>query len=244
MRCADALDYVTVESSDAQRAAHPAGVTALASMPDAVDVGVVFANELLDNLPFDVLSLVEGRGWREVRVGHDGVGLSEVLVETDRGPLLGGGTAHEIRIPIQAAAADWVAAARRTLDRGRVVVIDYAVPGYPAAPGRDWLRTYSDHGHAGDPLDRPGTKDITVDIDIAQLRAVAATDAERSQAIWLRRMGIDDLVAEGQAYWEEHRAAPDLQAFEMQSRGTEAAALLDPAGLGGFTVLEWAVGES
>ena len=72
----------------------------------------------------------------------------------------------------------------------------------------------------------------------------AATDAERSQAIWLRRMGIDDLVAEGQAYWEEHRAAPDLQAFEMQSRGTEAAALLDPAGLGGFTVLEWAVGES
>ena len=177
-------------------------------------------------------------------MGHDGVGLSEVLVETDRGPLLGGGTEHEIRIPVQAAAADWVAAALRTLGRGRVVVVDYAVPGYPAAPGREWLRTYSDHGRAGDPLEHPGTKDITVDIDITQLRAVAATDGERSQAIWLRRMGIDDLVAEGQAYWEEHRAAADLKAFEMQSRSTEAAALLDPAGLGGFTVLEWAVGES
>ena len=242
MRCADALDYVTVESSDGQRAAHPDGVTALASMPDAVDVGVVFANELLDNLPFDVLSFVEGRGWREVRVGHDGDRLREVLVETDRGPLLGGGIDHEIRIPIQAAAADWLATARRMLGRGRVVVIDYAVPSYPGEAGREWLRTYSDQGGAGDPLDHPGTKDITVDLDIAQLCTVAATDAKSSQAGWLRRMGIDDLVAEGRAYWDEHRAAPNLKAIEMQSRGTEAAALLDPAGLGGFTVMEWAVG--
>ena len=67
---------------------------------------------------------------------------------------------------------------------------------------------------------------------------------ERSQAIWLRRMGIDDLVAEGREYWEQHRAAPDLTAFEMQSRTTESAALLDPTGLGAFTVLEWVVDES
>ena len=244
LRCRDALDYVTVESSEVQRAQHPEGVTSLPAMPETVGVGIVFANELLDNLPFDVLSFVADRGWREVRVGRGADRLDEVLVETDRGePLLGGSTG-DLRVPIQADAADWVTSARRTLGRGRVVVIDYAVPGFPVEREREWLRTYNDHGQAGDPLDRPGTKDITADVDISQLSAAAPTDVERSQAIWLRRMGIDDLVAEGREYWEQHRAAPDLTAFEMQSRTTESAALLDPTGLGAFTVLEWVVDES
>ena len=33
----------------------------------------------------------------------------------------------------------------------------------------------------------------------------------------------------------------DLEALRMRSRVNEAEALLDPAGLGGFTVLEWRV---
>ena len=263
MRCADALRYVTVESSEAQRSRHPEGVTAVASLADVADVaeaeiGVVFANELLDNLPFDILSFAGGRGWREVRVGRDGERLTEVLVDTDRGGPTPGGPGSdpdadthpgtdpnaERRVPVQAQAADWVAAARRTVGRGRVVVIDYAVPRYPTRPDRDWLRTYSDQGRAGDPLAAPGTKDITADVDIAQLGAAVAADSVQRQADWLRLMGIDDLVAEGAAHWDRHRAAPDLRAIEMRSRATEAAALLDPDGLGGFSVLEWVVGGS
>ena len=39
-------------------------------MPDAPFTGVVIANELLDNLPFDVAERTED-GWAEVRVGLD-----------------------------------------------------------------------------------------------------------------------------------------------------------------------------
>ena len=50
---------------------------------------------------------------------------------------------------------------------------------------------------------------------------------------------IDDLVAEGAASWAQGAAAPDLRALTMRSRAREAEALVDPAGLGAFDVLEW-----
>lgn len=244
LRCRDALDYITVESSEAQRSRHPEAVTALAAMPDDITAGVVFANELLDNLPFDILSFDERRGWCEVLVGASGGALHEVLVDTDRGPSLAGGVDGEVRLPVQASASAWVQSALATMHRGRLVVVDYTVPSYPADPGRDWLRTYTDQGLGGDPLEGPGSKDITADVDISRLGAVAPIQVERSQAAWLGGMGIDDLVAAGAAHWNEHRGAPDLKAFEMQSRTTEAAALLDPSGLGAFTVLEWVTDRS
>jgi hypothetical protein len=51
--------------------------------------------------------------------------------------------------------------------------------------------------------------------------------------------GIDELVDEGKRYWEAHAAHPDLAAMRMRSRISESEALLDPAGLGSFTVCEW-----
>lgn len=244
LQCRDALEYITVESSAAQRADHPDEVTTLGSMPSVVADGVIFANELLDNLPFDIVASRDGRTWHEVRVGTDGRSLCEVMPQTESDPMGVGGGEGEVRMPVQAAAVAWLRSALASVTRGRVVVIDYAVPSYPTDPRRDWLRTYSDQGRGGDPLDTPGSKDITADVDISQLVAVAPTVMTSSQAGWLRAMGIDELVAEGAAHWDDHRAAPDLTAFEMRSRTTEAAALLDPSGLGAFSVLEWAVDGS
>ncbi|NBT01555.1 MAG: hypothetical protein EBS61_13370, partial [Betaproteobacteria bacterium] len=55
----------------------------------------------------------------------------------------------------------------------------------------------------------------------------------------LRRYGIDALVAEGKAAWQQQTSAPDFAAMMMRSRVSEAEALLDPAGLGAFSVVEW-----
>lgn len=243
LRCGNALRYVAVESSESQRSRHPDGIESVAVPPDPIGVGVVFANELLDNLPFDVLSFTDGRGWREVMVASVDGRLTEVLVDTDRGPTLAGGVEGELRLPLQTQAAAWLRAALGSIERGRVVVIDYATT-YPADPAREWLRTFSEHDRAGDPLDAPGSKDITADVDLGALRQVRVPACERSQGIWLRRHGIDELVAEGAAHWAANRAAPDLRAIEMKSRATEAAALLDPDGLGAFSVLEWSVGDA
>jgi ribosomal protein L12E/L44/L45/RPP1/RPP2 len=60
-----------------------------------------------------------------------------------------------------------------------------------------------------------------------------------SQADFLRGWGIEELVAEGRSAWTAAAAAPDIAALRMRSRISEAEALLDLTGLGGFTVLSW-----
>jgi SAM-dependent MidA family methyltransferase len=85
-----------------------------------------------------------------------------------------------------------------------------------------------------------GEQDITVEVAIDQLPAASSVS---TQADFLRRHGIDALVDEGKHVWEERASRPDLEAMKMRSRVSEAEALLDASGLGGFSVLEWEARE-
>ena len=62
-----------------------------------------------------------------------------------------------------------------------------------------------------------------------------------SQRHFLLEHGIDDLVAEGRKVWAERAHLGDLAALKARSRVREAEALLDPNGLGGFSVASWPV---
>ena len=106
-------------------------------------------------------------------------------------------------------------------------------------PWREWLRTYASHEKGTHYLKNPGEQDITTQVLIDQLAAVREPDAVRTQAQFLQRWGIDDLVEEGKRTWAEQASAPTLAAIKMRSRITESEALLDETGLGNFTVLEW-----
>jgi SAM-dependent MidA family methyltransferase len=122
---------------------------------------------------------------------------------------------------------------------GSVLVVDYGSPitaMLAGRPYRDWLRTYRGNERGDHYLTAPGTQDITTDVPVDQL---PEPDVVRSQAQFLQRWGIDDLVAEGKRIWEEQAARPGLEAMKMRSRVSEAEALLDPGGLGGFLVVEW-----
>ena len=105
----------------------------------------------------------------------------------------------------------------------------------------EWLRTYSSHARGGMPLDRPGTQDITVEVPIDQLARVRTPDRVSSQAEFLARHGVDELVEEGRRVWDERAATGDLAALRARSRVREAEALSDLSGLGGFSVVEWVV---
>ena len=85
------------------------------------------------------------------------------------------------------------------------------------------------------------TFDITADVAVDQL---PEPDEVRTQAQFLQRWGIDDLVDEGRAAWAAAASAPTVAALAMRSRVREAEALLDPAGLGGFLALTFRVGPS
>lgn len=237
--CRVAMRYVTVELSAAQRELHPDGVEALDALPDEPFDGVVLANELLDNVPFR-LCVFDG-AWREAFVASDGDRLVEVLSAPldPRPTVLPASASHGARAPLQDEAAAWVTAALGRLRSGTLLVFDYARPttaGMAALPWRDWLRTYRGHERGGHYLADPGSQDITTDVAIDQL---AVPDAVRTQAQFLQRHGIDELVSEGRRRWTEGAATGGLEALRMRSRISEAEALLDPDGLGGFYALEW-----
>lgn len=231
-------------------------VSALEELPALAVDGVVIANELLDNLPFDVVERTAD-GWLEIRVGVTDTGtFHEVPVRASEelvGWLDGVDPPVGTRVPVQRAVEEWIDDRAFRLRRGAVLILDYAVeldeliargtpPGQDNVGGMGWLRTYRGHERGGDPLDDPGTQDITTDVLLPTLRRDAhragfTLALESSQADWLRTLGIDELVAAGRARWDAGAARGDLEALAGRSRITEAAALTDPSGLGAHTVL-------
>ena len=232
IRAADpSLRYVAVESSPLLRALHPDDVISEPTLPDGPLIGVVIANELLDNLPFRLLQRTE-RGWDEVHVAPGETGLEEVLVPVDDGPEID--VPVGARVPLQEAAAAWVAETLDRLHRGRLMVIDYASTTSEMArrPWTDWVRTYRGHARGGRPLDGLGTQDITVEVAVDQLADVRAPDGDRSQAEFLTAHGIDDLVEEGRRVWEERAAKADLAAIARPQPHHRGRGAHRPIGVG------------
>ncbi len=272
--CEPALRYVLVERSVAQRALHgehlaleepafafapaaeddenalppPAGpiVVSLPEMPRLEAPAVVLANELLDNLPFDLAQRTVGR-WDEVRVGARHLDLAEALVPLDakRAALLERlvpDAAVGARVPLQDTAGEWLRDARTLAGPGgAVIAIDYASTSAEMAerPWLEWVRTYRDQARGGHPLHALGGQDVTCEVAMDQLAAVQPPPRVRSQADWLVDLGIDQLVDDGRRAWRERAHIGDLEAVRGRSRIGEAEALTDSAGLGAFRVMEW-----
>jgi SAM-dependent MidA family methyltransferase len=225
-------------------------LVSLPDLPIGPFTGIVLANELLDNLPVKLLTHDAAAGWREIRVGltADEDDVAEYVVPADAALVavaerLVPEPTDGARVPLQLAAGEWVRRASGVLDRGRVVLIDYAdsTPSMAARQPDEWLRTYRDHARGSAPLEDLGLQDITCEVAVDQLARVRPELEVESQADFLRRHGVDELVEHGRRVWHERGGIGDLAAIEGRSRVNEAAALLDPDGLGAFTVLTWTV---
>ena len=229
-------------------------LTGLAELPAVPLTGVVLANELLDNLPFRVVERAAD-GWLEVRVGVEGAvftetGFTETLVPAPHELALeadlvaAGAVARGTRLPVPSAIAGWLRACSCTLRHGVLVVVDYAATGAELARRGEagWLRTYRGHERGGPPLDDPGEQDVTIDVPVEYLVHAAARAGFRlvhhvSQADWLRELGIERLAAAARDAWDAQAHVGDLEALRHRSRVGEAAALVDPTGLGAHRVL-------
>lgn len=231
-RCAAAWELRAVDLA-------PGSASALGS----IEGGVVIANELLDNLAFRILerapdgSLLEVHVEVDERTGVARESLREIEDELPAAVAAVLDAAPAGRVPLLSAARDWV---EQVLGAGvgRLVAFDYGAVATTSLVERGgWLRTYRRHRRGDDPYLDPGSWDITTDVAFDQL---PMPDELGTQADFLRRFGIDDLVEEGRRHWEAHAARPDLAAMRMRSRIREADALLDPAGLGSWLFAGWA----
>ena len=242
---ATGLERADGPSAPARRV-HGIDVATVTRLPADLSGAVVVANELLDNLAFRLLERDGStHGWSEVHVDGE---LHELLVPVGadtarRAHDLAPDAAEGARIPLQDQAARWLKSALGCLVRGRVAIVDYAdtTPSLASRPWREWVRTYRDHGPGAGPLADLGEQDVTCEVAVDQLAHVRRPVSDLTQAEFLSAHGVDELVAEARTEWEARAHVGDLKALRHRSRITEAAALVDPSGLGAFRVLEWTV---
>ena len=235
-----AISYIAVETSLTQRSLHPPQVISQDQMPSEPFVGMIIANELLDNLPFRLF--VFDNQWQEAFViERDGKFLEVLHAVKDAPAWLPQNPPLGTRLPVQQQAQKWLASSLDLVEHGSLTIFDYCMTSEITStkPWRDWLRTYRQHELGGHYLSQPGEQDITSHVMIDQLEVIAKPTSISRQADWLIEYGLNTLVEEGRTYWQAHAAKPNLQAMLMRSRVSESESLCALDGLGNFTVLEW-----
>jgi SAM-dependent MidA family methyltransferase len=227
------VEYVVVERSPGARemlAKLPVTVAASLETVHEDLTGCIFANELLDNLPFERVRRT-ARGMVHVLVDVvDGVFVeveapcSDELARLAR-PILPG--EEKAVSPAQLAMIDRVA---RVLGRGYAIFIDY---GEEAG-----VQTYRSHRRGADVLVDPGASDITAGVDFDALVRRASdwglqVNPPIPQGEMLTALGIAGRVEAERlqqvSALDQRRGREALQAWDARRR---AALLVDPAGLG------------
>lgn len=275
-KCSDVLRYVMVERSPRLRAQQgkwlDGRVSSLADIPDrSFAHGMVVANELLDNLPFRILELTPS-GWQEMVCSLTEAGLTEAgltkgasfcesLRQIDHPTQeLAGKLAPQAnigdRIPWQSKAAEWVKRALNLIDEGELLIFDYGDTTAELAKRGGWLRTYFRHQRGDSPLARPGLQDITSDVAFDQLPPPSRI---QTQAEFLKRWGVDELVRQGAELWRAGTTAstgakshitssptartthPTTDWLMAGSRVAEAKILCDLDTFGSYKVASWKV---
>ena len=211
--------------------------------------GAVIANEVLDNLPVNLLEFRKGE-LVELYVAATDHGLELVPGPLSDPALMSLVAAADFdpsegqRLELSPAAVDFVRSCAAAVETGSVVLVDYGLTwrGLAERPAGT-LVSYSDAGADDLVLDRPGEKDITShanwDVVASTLRSEGfEVSGPTPQREVLHDLGLPDLeesLAQRQRdLASEGRGAEALRAL---SRRQALGVLSDPDGLGGLEVL-------
>lgn len=215
--------------------------------------GVVLAHEVLDALAVERIRW-DGRHWRQQRVAlHQAPGQAEGLHLVEGEPLdpgaepaleqLGLWPPDPRRGPgwtteLHPLLAPWLASCAAGLQRGRLLVIDYALPReryYAPARSDGTLMAYRQQEASGDPLRQTGFWDLTAHLCSDSLIRAACQGGwsligQRSQGEALLALGLAQRLHGLQA----PVAGQPLDLATALGRRESLLRLVDPAGLGAF----------
>ncbi|MGH2754372.1 MAG: class I SAM-dependent methyltransferase [Actinomycetota bacterium] len=241
----------TLEERQRERLKDHANVSwsrTLEEVPQA-EQGCVMANEVLDNLPVNIVER-HGDEIREVYVAENDGEFRAVLGDPSTSDIEGYLDRVGVKVPegsrfeVGLHAESFARAVADKIHWGAVIFVDYGAEAAMLAKQRlGSLVCYSGAGVDDQPLERPGEKDITVFVDWSGIRkmfdlAGLASVGPVQQRSVLVALGLRDLDTKLQ---EEHRRAVaekrGADAVNALSRRQAIAALGDPGGLGGLQVM-------
>jgi SAM-dependent MidA family methyltransferase len=256
-RFADALTYRLVERSPALRERQEKALRDFPrvewspSITEVATVGhaVVFANEVLDNLPVHLVERTTD-GLREICVGLQDERLVFVDLEPSNPELerflerCGVEVPEGHRSEITLAAESFVGRVARMFEAGCAIFVDYGSDATDlVSRPRGSLLAYSQAGTDEKVLDQVGSKDITAHANWTAVanacrRSGLEVTEPISQRAALESLGLHELH---EHLRESHRLAIEekrgADAIASISRRQALGALADPGGLGGLLTL-------
>ncbi|MGI8775288.1 MAG: class I SAM-dependent methyltransferase [Actinomycetota bacterium] len=210
--------------------------------------GVVIANEVLDNLPVKLVTRTpDGLREKHVIVEDGALGFAEVppgnatvrcMSRSDLAPIEGGC----VEVPVRTEA--FVRGALAHVETGAALFIDYGAEGRilserPAGT----LACYSPRGLDDDPLQEPGSKDITAHANWSLVRRAIEDEGATAlgplpQSEVLRSLGLGTIDGRLRGEYDDALAAGrGADAVRALSRRQALGALTARGGLGGFEVM-------
>jgi SAM-dependent MidA family methyltransferase len=234
-----AIRVTLVERSPAAARAHAAMLGAhRCRMRSATELprgitGAIVANELLDAMPVHLV-VVRGGELREAHVSEQNGELIvvELPVSSARVSALARrlcvGADEGAYLEVSLAAADWIAAAAASIERGFLLLFDYGrEPDDPerGTGGRGTLAAYRAHVmHQDGWLNRPGEMDLTAHVNLTLLRDLARAEGLTpvgavDQTYFLTGAGLADRLPSGSS-------------LDAIRRRLAARTLMMPGGLG------------
>jgi SAM-dependent MidA family methyltransferase len=200
LKCADPefftlIDYHTIEKNGSENSLTGA---------DEIEgfIGCVLSNELVDNFPVHRVEMqdelmevfiIAGSPYREKLFPASKELREHIEKQNIRLP-------RNCRTEINFAARGWLEEISRSLYKGFVMTIDY---GYESAghlySQAGSVRTFHDHACGHEPLEDPGSRDITADVDFTALQVWGeelglASLGLVSQGMLMRGLGISSLL--------------------------------------------------
>ncbi len=169
--------------------------------------GVVVANELLDALPFRRL-VRRGRAWKEVGVrwGKDRWEWAESSERDLPPPPLPETAEDGTIVEVSPSAEALVREIGDHLENGAAILLDYGAEESELARGRPsgTLAAVRDHRNLPDPLEEPGSADLSAFVNFTRVRAAAERSgltetAYGPQREALVRWGIEDAIRDAMA---------------------------------------------
>lgn len=208
---------------------------------------VIIANEVLDNMPA-ALAVMAGHGWIELGVDRTDDGLTLVEMPARSEVVAWCASVYPDASPgqtvtAQVVAAQWIEETLGSFPNVSMCLIDYAEPSEVLAERamHQLVRAYRKHRPSDEWLSRPGDTDITVDVNIDGVRMAAAAAGGTLTVLSQRQFLLDQGAEEDLAdlAHAEVTAASEGRIMDQliaRSKRIDLEAVLDPSGLGGFTV--------
>lgn len=224
--------------------------------------GCCFSNELVDAFPVHQVVLEKGQ-LQEVYVTTvtteaDGINFGEVTDESSTPQLkeyfqwmgvdlYSGAYPEGYRSEVNLAALDWMKTIADKLKRGFLLTIDYGYSAdryYLPARHQGTLKCYYRHRHHDNPYVYIGQQDITAHVNFTALERQGELSGLQTvgltkQGLFLMALGLGDRISALSASESRqgHAIAGAQDVIRIMRRRDALHQLIDPTGLGGFTVL-------